>query len=124
MDVVPYTPEQRDAEVKKRIAEARENKSPSLNLSGLGLTEIPEAIYELSWLTHLDLGPHDSISQKPYWGYTEKDKKLCNAVRNVPKALTSAFPNLIQLNLSSTQVSDISALQGLTVSAQLSSDLF
>ncbi len=54
-----YTPEQREIEVSARIAECKANRSTRLDLSELGLTEIPEEVLELGWLTHLDLGYND-----------------------------------------------------------------
>ena len=116
MAVKPYTEEEREIELKRRIDEVRNTKSTKLDLSGLGLEAIPEAIYDLNWLTELDLGPHESIKEKPYWDYTQNNKKLCNAVRVVPDAFSNAFPHLTHLSLGSNGIGaeGAKALSGLT----------
>ena len=42
-------------EVAQRIALCKKEKSTTLNLSGLGLSSIPEEVGELVWLEKLDL---------------------------------------------------------------------
>lgn len=73
----------------QRIEEARSQKLRTLDLTNLGLTRIPEKVFELSHLTELKLG---------HWSaYTKKDR---NQISHIPTEI-GLLQNLQLLDLSS-----------------------
>ncbi|QQZ28335.1 TIR domain-containing protein [Thiothrix subterranea] len=78
----------------ERIEECRRTRSTALDLSGLGLDEIPEQVFELTWLEKL------KVSGSPW----EKGN-----IRKIPAAIEQLIA-LIDLNCSSNQISDLNVL--------------
>ena len=103
-------------EARRRIEIAAREQATELDLGGLGLTEIPEELYELSHLRVLYLGTPKEIAEKPYWTRTLADKR--NAVRALPPALFISLPHLTHLHLDHNGLtglpSEIALLTGLT----------
>lgn len=87
------------AEARRRIAEAKRIGAEELDIGGLGLTEIPEELLELTQLKVLYLGLPKAAAEKPYLRRTEEDKKSCNAVRALPPALFTSLLHLTHLHL-------------------------
>ena len=86
----------------ERIAECKRTKDTSLDLSGLGLTEIPEEVFELVWLEELSF----------FCGYGQKGLEIIS-----PEI--SKLVNLKKLDLSGQKKTDLNPLQGLNQLTQL-----
>ncbi len=88
----------------QRIAEAKKNKSKRLDLSNLGLTSIPTGLHELEHLDSLSLR-HNKIN------ILETNKKLIHYLGWIKKQ-DSIFPeNLMYLDLSHNNITDIKQLE-------------
>ncbi len=111
--LLPETDEEREAEIFRRIDEVKEKKLTALDLGGLGLTEISDAVVErvaeVSWVTELYLGPHRVAREKPQYPYNYIDKKICNAVREIPTNLFNALPHMKSLDLKNNSIGDLGA---------------
>ncbi len=100
----------------KLIREAREKRLTRLDLGKCGLTEIPEALFELVWLEELNFSywwiEYNSAKKEEIF------KKSANSgVRNRIKRLPSQIKRLTELknlNLSDNRISDITPLAALT----------
>ena len=86
-------------EAKRRIAKVKDTKATELDLGGLQLTDIPEELYELTWLTHLYLGGNQEARETPHYGAYYIDKKQCNALHALPDALCETLSHLQHLDL-------------------------
>ncbi|WP_296842249.1 leucine-rich repeat domain-containing protein [Thiofilum sp.] len=86
------TPEEMALE---RIEECRRTRSPKLNLRKLGLAEIPEAVFELTWLEELD------VSGK--WGNR-------GSLRSIPTQIAQ-LTLLTKLDISRNQFTELGWLQ-------------
>lgn len=62
------TPDEKDAfrRAEERIAECKRERANGLDLSGLGLTELPAGLRELTWLKTLELGAN-RLDKLPDW---------------------------------------------------------
>jgi GTPase SAR1 family protein len=106
----------------QRIDECRRTRSTSLDLSKLGLTEIPTEVFELTWLEKLDVSED--------WERKEAKGKITETPAAIKQltALTefncavnqisdlsplSALPALQSLDCSDNQISDLSPLSAL-----------
>jgi internalin A len=83
----------------ERIAECRRIRSTSLDLSNLGLTEIPAEVFELTWLEKLDVS-----GDKENW-------ELGN-IREIPEAIEQ-LTALTEFDCTHNQISDLSPLNAL-----------
>ena len=105
-------------EARRRIEAAAREGAEELDLGGLGLTEIPEELYALTHLKVLYLGVPENLQKIPYWWRSEKDKKRCNAVSELPPAFFTSLPHLTHLHLDQNGLralpAEISALTALT----------
>jgi internalin A len=81
-----------------RIRGAKEQRLTSLNLSGCGLTEIPNEVFELTWLEGLTLSGNRALYDL---------------------SLLTNLPSLQQLDVQHTRVSDLSPLTNLLSLQQL-----
>ena len=95
-------------EARRRIAKAKMMKAKELDLGGLGLVEVPEDIAELPWLTRLYLGPDARVRKKSVPWLSEDEKKTCNAMRMLPRAI-NALRNLRHLDLRGNQLTTLPA---------------
>ena len=103
----------------ERIAECRRTRSTTLNLSGLGLEEIPEQVFELTWLEKLDCCGnyiHNFSSLAQIFKLTELD---CSFNEISDLNLLMYLPNLTKLDCSHNQITDLSTLVYLTRLASL-----
>ena len=119
-------------EALRRIHENRRTKSEILDLSGLGLTELPKELWDCVWVEELFLGDRHWDKKNQIWDYNHGGKS--NRLPLIPfeianlKAITtlSLYLNPIRdldflfglstlhtLDLGSTQVRDLNGLQGL-----------
>ncbi len=101
---LPRNNEERNTIVNQLITEAKTANATILDLGGLGLTVIPEQIKDLPQLTHLYLGAHKTVREKPYSKRTDNDKKLRNAVREVSAPLLKSLPHLTHLDLEGNEI--------------------
>ncbi|WP_287604454.1 leucine-rich repeat domain-containing protein [Thiothrix sp.] len=104
----------------ERIEECRRTRSTTLDLSELGLDEIPEQVFELTWLENLDVGGewlgdqgqireiHIAIEQ-----LTSLTEFHCGVNQISDLSPLSALPTLQVLTCSHNQISDLSPLSGL-----------
>ncbi|MEB4589841.1 hypothetical protein VSS37_02515, partial [Candidatus Thiothrix sp. Deng01] len=83
----------------QRIEECRRTRSTELDLSKLGLAEIPEAVFELTWLEKLDVSGN------------KKNWKKGN-IREIPAAIRQ-LTALTAFDCTLNQISDLSPLSGL-----------
>ncbi|WP_020560643.1 COR domain-containing protein [Thiofilum flexile] len=81
--------------VLERIDECRQTRSPRLDLSKLDLAEIPESVFELEWLTELDVSGS--------WG---KHGTICSISPQIKK-----LTQLTKLNISRNKFADLDWLQ-------------
>jgi internalin A len=88
------------AEALRRIAECRDNRAEELDLGGLRLTALDDALLTsllgLTWLRRLFLGPSAEARNAQL---TRKNEKVCNALGALPDALFAALTRLEQLDL-------------------------
>lgn len=97
-----------EAEVEKRIAEVKKNHSEKLDLTHCGLTSIPEAVFQLTWLKELVLGKSyhakEDIKHRNYIIAIDADiQKLSNLQKldvsgNILSNLPDSLSSLSQLN--------------------------
>ncbi|MBO0614477.1 leucine-rich repeat domain-containing protein [Thiothrix fructosivorans] len=83
----------------ERIEECRRTHSTELDLSGLGLEEIPEAVFELTWLEKLDVS-----------GDSENWTKA--NIREIPETILR-LDSLTKFYFQLNQIDDISPIRGL-----------
>ena len=83
----------------ERIEECRRTRSTELDLSGLGLDEIPEQVFELTWLEKLDVSED-----------TKRWKR--GNIREIPAAI-GQLNALAEFDCTLNQISDLSPLSGL-----------
>ncbi len=82
----------------QRIEAEYEARAGILSLGGLGLTEIPQEVFEMDWLRELSLGPYER-SEDGKWELTSKFYNYRNRLRTIPEELLS-LKQLTYLNLS------------------------
>ena len=113
------------------ITEAKEKRSTFIDLGNCGLTEIPEELYELTWLENLNLGTrfyvkgnYDSttntgsknqLKKIPEKLYTLENLKVLTLVGNQIFKIEGleSLEDLFYLNLSDNQLTKIEGLSGL-----------
>ena len=122
-------------EALRRIQENKRTKSKILDLSGLGLPELPEELWDCVWVKELGLGHYWSWNvEKEYWIWEYDDTKIANQLSSLPNTILkvkhlnklfldnnpisdisvlSRLVNLTTLSLSYTSISDISVLSSL-----------
>lgn len=94
----------------EKIKAAELLRAESLDLSGFGLQEIPELVYELDWLKELDIS-NNSLKRLP--SLLKRLKKLevlkasSNQFQSIPNAITSLF-RLKKLYIDNNEISTIS----------------
>ena len=91
----------------ERIDECRRTRSTELDLSKLGLTEIPPQVFELTWLEKLDVS-----------GYWVRSHKYGD-IREIPPSIQQ-LTKLTEFNCAINQISDLSPLSGLPALQSLS----
>lgn len=103
------------AEALRRIEENKRSRSKILDLSGLGLSELPEELWDCAWVEELGLGHHycwNEVELEWKWD-TYRDEEKNNRLSFLPTDITR-LGQLSQLFLDSTNIVDISLLRGLT----------
>ena len=98
---------------RRLIAEEQEKKAGLLDLGNLQLTEVPAEVFALTHLRVLNLGSSYVDERGEYQQSANGDYETCNTLNRLPDRLC-ALGNLTALFLVSTQVSDLSPLQGLS----------
>jgi Leucine-rich repeat (LRR) protein len=105
----------------ERIAEVARQRTEKLDLSGLGLTELPKRIFELTWLEKLDLESVGLVTLSKDIG-TLKNLKEINLLDNRLQELPQEFGNLElleNLNLDFNQIKhlplEFAKLQNLSI---------
>jgi len=78
--------------IQKRIVEAKERRSPLVNLSETGLTQLPDELYDMPWVTSL-FASFNTISDLTPLG---------------------SLPNLKRLDLRGNRVADVAPISQLT----------
>ena len=63
-------------EALRRIRKTRRTRSPALDLSKLGLEELPDELWELTWLKELDLGGNRLTELPQKIGQLQRLKRL------------------------------------------------
>jgi internalin A len=124
----------------ERIAAEREARTGRLDLGGLGLSRLPEELFELEWLEHLVLrgglkSRHDGVDNR-IEGRLAEIRRLrrlstldCSATDLADLSPLAELKTLTELNFGGTRVSDLSplkelrALTGLNCSTTNVSDL-
>lgn len=89
------------------IAENKRTRSPFLDLGNLGLTEVPEEVFECVWLENLNLG------RNPYGITNEKDKnpsRKKNGIIQIPHRI-GILQNLRILTASDNKIGSIRSLR-------------
>jgi len=91
---------------KQRIQTCRENRSVYLDLSGCGLHEIPEEVYEMDWIEVLDLSPthyfektHRNIFQKKIINSIQFRGNNFDIVKNWISSIYEWYGNFSQINI-------------------------
>ncbi len=107
-------------EALRRIHENKRTKSKILDLSGLGLTELPDELWDCVWVEELGLGHWYSWNEeKQDWAWYYNDGKIANRLTNLPSTLSN-FTKLTRLLLDYKQLRDISVLSSLVNLTKLS----
>ena len=123
-------------QARERIAACQRERSTYLDLSGLGLREWPDELWELEWLEVLNVGNRYHFDPaKQSWAYVYNREQTLNRLATVPKELQrlkklrglnldfnqivvigniEALEQLEFLNLSFNQIQKIEGLQSLT----------
>ena len=82
----------RERDPERLISECLRRKGRSLDLAGLGLTEVPEQVRALTWLERLDL-QNNNITRLPAWigelGQLIDLILWANPLQALPRALTN-----------------------------------
>jgi internalin A len=84
------------AEAKVRIAKCVQSRDRSLDLSRLGLRQLPEEVRSLTWLTRL-LAVHNHISEVPEFIGELKELETLRFTFNPIKKLPESLPKLTRL---------------------------
>jgi internalin A len=98
---------------RRLIAEEQEKKAGFLDLGNLQLTEVPAEVFALTHLRVLNLGSGYRNEHGEYRQSANGGDATRNTLNRLPDRLC-ALGNLTALYLASTQVSDLSPLQGLS----------
>ena len=93
-----------------RIAEEKEKRTGFLDLGRLGLTELPEELFELEYLWGLNWGSWWRDGQEEVY---EADSDLAPNQHAHQLIHLQRFPGLRLLSVSQTDISDLSPLAGL-----------
>ena len=92
------------AEALQRIANAKNIGADELDLGGLGLTEVPEELFELTQLKVLYLGLPKPAAEKAPGRRTWGDREACNAVKVLPPAFFASLHQLVKIHLEYNQL--------------------
>ena len=95
------------AETRRRIVEAGRYGAEELDIGGLGLTAVPEELFELGQLKVLYLGLPKVAADKPSWQRTDENQKTRNAVRALPPALFTSLSHLSVLHLEHNELTGL-----------------
>jgi len=101
------------AEALRRIAEEKQAKTGSLDLSGLELTELPEELKELEWLTRLNLREMPIHDLAFLAGLGQLQELICSRTQVADLAPLAGLGKLQILDCSQNDLADISSLAGL-----------
>src|SRR5215510_4306128 len=104
---------------RRLIAEEQEKKTGFLDLGNLQLPEVPAEVFALTHLRVLNLGSEYYDERGEYQPSANGIFATRNTLNRLPDRLC-ALGNLRALSLVSTQVSDLSPLQGLRTLQSLS----
>ncbi len=96
-----------------RIQECIDTKAKSLNLSGLGLSEIPKAISQMTWLETLNLSNNQISEIVGLSGLSNLTMLFLDSNQIGEIAGLSGLSNLTTLFLYSNQITEIAGLSGL-----------
>ena len=101
------------AEARKRIAQEKQEKTGSLDLSRLQLTVVPEALAELEWLTQLEIWAMQIADLAPLAGLSQLQRLDCNNTEVAELAPLAGLGQLQTLFCSGTPVAELAPLAGL-----------
>lgn len=105
----PLPPSAANEAAAKRVAECLRRRSPTLDLSHLGITQLPERIHQLTKLTAIDLS-HNGFTTFPAFLLDLPDLTRLNLAGNplttVPPEI-SRLQSLAQLDLSATPITHL-----------------
>ncbi len=105
----------------ERIEECRRSRATKLNLSKLGLEEIPEAVFELTWLEKLNVSWNHLISDlSPLSGLSALQSLSCWTNQVSDLSPLSGLAALQLLSCGDNRISDLSPLSGLSALQSLS----
>jgi internalin A len=103
--------------VQEKVQQARTKRWKQLDLGNAGLREVPLEVFDLDALESLVLGRSYYDYDRNTWVKSE-NQGAANQITLIPGEITRLI-NLTMLNLSGTQVSDLTPLQGLRTLASL-----
>ena len=120
----------------ERIAAARDSGQDWLDLGGLGLTRLPDALFRLTGLRRLNLGPREKLTAEGwgYGGYNRDDNAWNGVAADLPRLtllplleqlclelagcnsleFLSSLGGLLWLDCSGNQIRDLGPINGLT----------
>ncbi len=96
---------------RERIAAEKIARTGTLDLGVLGLTELPDELFELDHLERLNLGS-GYYDEKGNWKRAQSDLGINQFDVDLERLQT--LPSLIQLHLRSVNISDLAPIAGLT----------
>lgn len=105
------------AEALRRIHENKRTRSKILDLSGLGLSELPEELWDCVWVEELGLGYHYHWNEELQRWYDYWDRRLSDKMPNELSVLPLGIANLQQLThlfLDSTAIADFTPLSSIS----------
>jgi len=102
------------AEALRRIAEEKQAKTGSLDLRGLQLTELPEELGELKWLTNLNVSGMLICNLTPLSGLGQIQILDCSQNDVADLAPLTGLSQLRELDCEDTFVTDLTPLAGLS----------
>ncbi|MEL7122278.1 MAG: hypothetical protein AAFO07_22710, partial [Bacteroidota bacterium] len=98
-----------DPKVYELIEECRQSKSKRLDLGNLGLTKIPEEVFELTWLEELNFGEDFYFDEEKKAFVKTKNEGEKNQIEAIPTWI-GLFKNLSVLSFDSNQIRKIENL--------------
>jgi internalin A len=106
----------------QRIREAKEQRLTRLDIGNCGLTEIPDEVFELTWLEELILSGQwweYSFEEKKWEDFNSRNKGIANTIKFIsPKIKILRYLKVLIAN-EQTAIRDLNPLKELTDLQQL-----